>query len=441
MNGKAIEIKNIGKKYQIRDLQSQKETLVQFLARAILLPIRRAIGLIKGNYSSAADMNSTFWALRNINLDILQGETVGIIGENGSGKSTLLKILSRITAPTEGSAWIHGQVGSLLEVGTGFNVELTGRENIYLNGTILGMSIDEINSKFDEIVEFSGMSDFLDTPVKHYSSGMSVRLAFSVAAHLNTDILLIDEVLSVGDYAFQKKSLARMKELVKDGRTVLFVSHQLELVQEFCQKTILMRKGQIEKSGSTREVIQYYTNGLMSIGNKLKTSFQCDFQEQKPYQILAGKILSDVPQEEGKFKMFDTIIVELDYHIGKPRMGLKLAILLYRSGVPLCLSWDSDTQPKLLDHREPGYYRTRIVLPSEYLKSGFYYLDVSLSGTRRNAMERDKLDGVLAFEIVSDVNPVRLYSYESNDATDIALVVKWTTELLTVSKTNNHANL
>ena len=201
-----------------------------------------------------------FWALKDINLEIRKGEAIGIIGRNGSGKSTLLKIMSRITAPTTGRIEIHGRVGSLLEVGTGFHPDLTGRENIYLNGAILGMLRHEIETRFDEIVAFAEVEKFLDTPVKRYASGMFLRLAFAVAAHLNPEILIVDEVLAVGDLAFQQKCLGKIDEVSRDGRTVLFVSHQMDLISRLCGEAILLSHGQIQVRGPVSDVIERYRN-------------------------------------------------------------------------------------------------------------------------------------------------------------------------------------
>lgn len=254
-----IEIKNLGKKYNIIHQRGRYIAL-----RDVLMNIlKRPFSFLKSKAKQVAGIETKeeFWALKDINLEIKKGEVVGIIGANGAGKSTLLKILSQITPPTTGEIKIHGRVGSLLEVGTGFHPELTGRENIFLNGAILGMTRDEMAKKFDAIVEFAGIEKFLDTPVKYYSSGMYVRLAFSVAAHLEPDILIIDEVLAVGDAEFQKKCLGKMEEVTKEqGRTILFVSHNMGAVQQLCEKTILLNKGKIEKFENTKECIEYYVN-------------------------------------------------------------------------------------------------------------------------------------------------------------------------------------
>jgi lipopolysaccharide transport system ATP-binding protein len=252
-----IEVRNIGKKYNITHMKGGYIALRDVLANIFKNPFsfiknkaKRAIGLEK---------KEDFWALKNISFDVNKGEVVGIIGANGAGKSTLLKILSQITPPTEGEIILRGKVGSLLEVGTGFHPELTGRENIFLNGAILGMKKKEIAKKFDEIVKFAGIEKFLDTPVKYYSSGMYVRLAFSVAAHMEPDILIIDEVLAVGDAEFQKKCLGKMDEITRrEGRTILFVSHNLGAIKQLCKRVVVLKNGEVVFEGETEKAIEFY---------------------------------------------------------------------------------------------------------------------------------------------------------------------------------------
>jgi len=255
----AIQAKKLGKQYRIGQ-REQYKTLRDEIAAAAKAPFCR----IKDRLSSNNGNNdqSFVWALKDVSFEVEQGEVVGIIGRNGSGKSTLLKILSRITTPTEGTAEIHGRVGSLLEVGTGFHPELTGRENIFLSGSVLGMRKHEIDDKFDEIVKFSEMEKFLDTPVKRYSSGMYVRLAFAVAAHLDPEILMVDEVLAVGDAAFQKKCLGKMGNIAKEGRTILFVSHNMNAVERLCNSCVRLEGGKLEiVSDDVRQVIKEYLHG------------------------------------------------------------------------------------------------------------------------------------------------------------------------------------
>jgi lipopolysaccharide transport system ATP-binding protein len=257
MSDVAIRLQNLGKQYRIGRRRVENRTLRETLTDAMAAPFRRAARLLSRKPSDAT-RDDTFWALRDVSCEIRRGEVVAIIGRNGAGKSTLLKILSRITEPTTGSAELHGRVGSLLEVGTGFHSELTGRENIYLNGAILGMRKWEIDQKFDQIVAFSEVDKFIDTPVKHFSSGMYLRLAFAVAAHLDPEILLVDEVLAVGDVVFQNKCLGKMEDVAQRGRTVLFVSHNLAAVEHLCHQGIVLREGRVAFNGDVKEAIRFY---------------------------------------------------------------------------------------------------------------------------------------------------------------------------------------
>ncbi len=258
-----ITVKNVGKKYAINHERGKYVTMRDILTNILKSPFQFFRQRIK--HSLGMQQKEEFWALRNTNFEVKKGEIMGIIGNNGAGKSTLLKILSQITPPSEGEIKIYGRVGSLLEVGTGFHPELTGRENIFLNGAILGMPKKEIVRKFDRIVAFAGIEQFLDTPVKHYSSGMYVRLAFSVAAHLEPDILIIDEVLAVGDAEFQKKCLGKMEEVTQEEkRTILFVSHNIEAIRQLCTHCVLLEKGAVKMIGKTEDVLQMYTQNLHS---------------------------------------------------------------------------------------------------------------------------------------------------------------------------------
>lgn len=249
-----ISARNISKRYTL----GARETGYSTLREALINTVRQPFKKLKTRRDKLDEDSSTLWALKDVGFDVLPGETLGIIGRNGAGKSTLLKVLSRITEPTSGEVDLYGRVGSLLEVGTGFHPELTGRENIFLNGSLLGMTRTEINKNFDEIVAFSEIEKFLDTPVKRYSSGMYMRLAFSVAAHLNPEILIVDEVLAVGDQQFQKKCLGKMNDIGKQGRTVIFVSHNMHAVASLCSHCLLLRRGELIHSGRTLETIKTY---------------------------------------------------------------------------------------------------------------------------------------------------------------------------------------
>lgn len=261
MEKSIIEVRNIGKKYNITHQRGGYITMRDVIANIFDNPFAFAVDKTKS--AIGLKPREEFWALKNVSFEVKRGEVIGIIGANGAGKSTLLKILSQITPPTTGEIILRGRVGSLLEVGTGFHPELTGRENIFLNGAILGMKKKEIANKFDEIVAFAGIEKFLDTPVKHYSSGMHVRLAFSVAAHMEPEILVVDEVLAVGDAEFQKKCLGKMDEITKkDGRTILFVSHNINAIENLCSNTIILNKGKIIFFGETKHAIQIYNQEI-----------------------------------------------------------------------------------------------------------------------------------------------------------------------------------
>ena len=262
MDEYAIKVEGLGKRYRI-GRQERYKALRDVLADTVRTPVRQAKSLLQGGDGHRSHEKPTFWALKDVSFQVRHGEVIGIIGRNGAGKSTLLKILCRITEPTEGEVRLRGRVGSLLEVGTGFHPELTGRENVYLNGAILGMRRHEIDRKFDEIVAFAEIERFLDTPVKHYSSGMYVRLAFAVAAHLEPEILLVDEVLAVGDVEFQEKCLGKMKDVAHSGRTVLFVSHNMGAIERLCRRGILLEGGRVSFVGSQTEAITCYLDRVV----------------------------------------------------------------------------------------------------------------------------------------------------------------------------------
>ena len=283
MSNIAISVEDLGKKYQIGELE-RYYTLRDKLSKIIASPFRlfsrtRSNTSILTPNTQHLGPNNYIWALKDVSFEVGHGEIVGVIGRNGAGKTTLLKILSRITEPTEGYARINGRVASLLEVGTGFHPELTGRENIYLNGSILGMSHAEIKRKFDEIVDFAETEKFLDTPVKRYSSGMQVRLAFAVAAHLEPEILIIDEVLAVGDAAFQKKCIGKMEDVSSSGRTILFVSHNLNTIQRLCTRTIYLEKGKVKKDGDVKSICDAYLND-----NLIARSYEKELIDIQKYQ-------------------------------------------------------------------------------------------------------------------------------------------------------------
>lgn len=308
-----IKVNNLSKRYRLGLKEKQTDTLVGQISQVIRSPWNNLKRLRELNRFGKDD-ESVFWALKDVSFEVKEGEVLGIIGKNGAGKSTLLKILSQITEPTSGKIEIHGRVASLLEVGTGFHPELSGRENIYMNGTILGMTRREINSKLDEIIDFSGVEKFIDTPVKFYSSGMKVRLGFSVAAHLNPEVLIIDEVLAVGDYEFQKKCLGKMEDVSKNqGRTVLFVSHNMPSVRTLCSKTLVLERGNIKFLGSSKKAIENYTT-IEKLPIR-KNGWDLRFHPDKKQTDKGLKTIRLLKNDKISNKFFtrDKFIVELDF--------------------------------------------------------------------------------------------------------------------------------
>jgi lipopolysaccharide transport system ATP-binding protein len=321
----AIRSEGLGKRYQLGKsarYKTLREALPDFFRSAALRV--RTLG-------SDDSSREVFWALRDVSFDVQHGEVVGVIGRNGAGKSTLLKILSRITWPTEGRAVIQGRVGSLLEVGTGFHPELTGRENIFLNGAIMGMRRAEIAAKFDEIVAFAEVDKFVDTAVKHYSSGMYVRLAFAIAAHLEPEILIVDEVLAVGDLAFQQKCLGKMGEVSRAGRTILFVSHNMAVVEKLCQRAIVLHEGTIEYQGGTEEAIHHYLNKMLSASQANGHVF--DISESTDRRVHAGKLLKrieiftddDLPVLEG-IRLGAALKLKVYFDLPKPTQSFDVGL-------------------------------------------------------------------------------------------------------------------
>lgn len=339
---KAIVIEGLGKRYSIgRNRASSKDGL----RHAIEAAVRAPFAWVKSRRGERKDTD--FWALRNVSFGIGHGEVVGIIGRNGAGKSTLLKLLSRITEPTEGRICINGRIASLLEVGTGFHQELTGRENIFLNGAILGMTRAEIIRKFDEIVAFSEVEEFLDTPVKRYSSGMYVRLAFAVAAHLEPEILIVDEVLAVGDSAFQRKCLGKMGSFAQTGRTVLFVSHNLEAVQSLCQRAVWMRDGRVEQDGDVSEVVDAYQRSFAT-----DNTFSCANTDYG-FTIERVVLRDEKGNESSVFSPGDDLTVEISFTAEKPIEKPIVAL-----GV-LGANGSCFTSNMLLDGHRPQYLKGR----------------------------------------------------------------------------------
>jgi homopolymeric O-antigen transport system ATP-binding protein len=390
MSDVAIRVEGLGKRYKIGKLQRRHDTLRDRIADANVFNLfKRRNGNGQSAKSQEQRVNpsplahtplqssDTIWALKDVSFEVRRGEVIGIIGRNGAGKSTLLKILSRITEPTEGYADIQGRVASLLEVGTGFNQELTGRENIYLNGAILGMRRAEIDRKFNEIVAFAEVEKFIDTPVKHYSSGMRMRLAFAVAAHLESEILLIDEVLAVGDVAFQRKCLGKMGDVSRSGRTVLFVSHNMQAVRTLCKRAILLYDGRIHSSGDSDAMVEAYlqantgredSNGLDELISRLPSDPNFKLQNVSLEQdgFPATTVLSDRPLE-----------VVIQFSVPKQTSGLHLCVQLLDSEGTLLLETLHNGDAVELPVVEEGNYVCRLTFPEEFFAPRRYEVLVS----------------------------------------------------------------
>ncbi len=392
-----IEVKGVGKKYLINHERGRYVALRDVLAGIIKKPF--AFLANKARQVAGMESREDFWALRNVSFDVQKGEVIGIIGRNGAGKSTLLKILSQITPPTEGEIILRGRVGSLLEVGTGFHPELTGRENIFLNGAILGMKRTEIAKKFDQIVEFAGVDRFLDTPVKRYSSGMYVRLAFSVAAHMEPDILIVDEVLAVGDAEFQKKCLGKMQEVTqKEGRTILFVSHNMAAVERLCKKTIWMEGGKIKQIGETSVIIDAYLNGQPIIGGKEATEKLAKRADKKGPHF-KGIDVSAVGG--GPVKSDSRLQFKLEYandtqgDIIDPQINIIITDEVTQKRV---LFIDSAISSETLSEHIPSHGIITCETAPINLKAGRYSITIWFIAAGAN---RDVLENILQFEVTT----------------------------------------
>ena len=399
----AIRVRGLGKKYTLGGPQEQYHTFRDAIVNSVKAPFKRF---------HPTPPSEEFWALKDVSFDVEQGEVVGIIGRNGAGKSTLLKILSRITTPTEGTVELHGRVGSLLEVGTGFHPEMTGRENIFLNGSILGMRKVEIEQKFDEIVKFAEIDKFIDTPVKRYSSGMYVRLAFAVAAHLEPEILVVDEVLAVGDTQFQKKCLGKMGEVAKKGRTVLFVSHNMGAIGELCSRGIVVSSGIKIFDGETKIAIESYLNEVKERKDKLSS---ISSNKNKPLQILDVILTNNAGEATEIFDISDSISIKINYQVNTPINGANIALLLSRNGVELLCSFDTDSLSKNLEKRPEGIHTIIANIPKRLLKAGFYSVSVGTGQISSGTAFEDHRD-ITSFEILelSEDTSAKGYSLRRN---------------------------
>ncbi|MEA3351515.1 MAG: ABC transporter ATP-binding protein [Chloroflexota bacterium] len=382
MSDLAIRVTDLGKQYRIGAAPQRYRTLRESLKNALTAPIQR---IRRGLAPTGETRPDTIWALRDVSFDVEQGQVLGVIGRNGAGKSTLLKILSRVTEPTEGEVEIHGRVGSLLEVGTGFHPELTGRENIYLNGAILGMKRTEIERKFDEIVDFSGVEKFIDTPVKRYSSGMYLRLAFAVAAHLEPQILVVDEVLAVGDAEFQRKCLGKMNAVAQEGRTVLFVSHNMSAILSLTEEAIVLDKGQIVHRAPSAEAVDHYlASGFSESGKRIWSEDEIP-PSASPFRPVSISVMSGDGKDVDVFRSTEEIILEVKYKLAEPVQGLRVGLyLMSMRGEYVFTSFDTDEPERYnkFSVRPAGGYISRCTIPKDFFNDGRYAVGINASSYR-----------------------------------------------------------
>ncbi len=379
-----IAAQNVGKMYSIQRGQKGHQSLREIMMRRLRHPFERA-------------PREDFWALRNVSFEVRAGDVVGIIGRNGAGKSTLLKILSRITIPSQGRIELVGRVGSLLEVGTGFHPELTGRENVFLNGAILGMRRAEIAKRFDQIVDFAGVQQFIDTPVKRYSSGMYVRLAFAVAAHLQTEILIVDEVLAVGDIDFQRKCLGKMQEVAGSGRTVLFVSHNMSAVQRLCKRAILLRNGALAAAGNVDEVVAAYLGHLRDSAATAFTANNPDRLGTGAVRITSARVLNEIDRPSSHVRAGQPATLEFTYHNPTGAREANMFMTIYNQLGVACTQLDmSLNHQSARDLATQGAFRCRI--PNLPLPIGEYRVALAVDVDGEHA---DLVPNALVFSVES----------------------------------------
>ncbi len=394
MSDVVIRAENVGKQYALGDRRHW--------CRTFRTHMRDALAFHRETEPKPAcnDKSRLIWALHGVSFDVRQGEVLGIIGRNGSGKSTLLKILSRITPPTTGWVDLVGRVGSLLEVGTGFHPDLTGRDNIYMNGAVLGMTKREIDKQFDAIVAFAEVETFLDTPVKRYSSGMHMRLAFAVAAHLKADILLVDEVLAVGDAAFQQKCLSKMDDVSREGRTVLLVSHNIASILNLCSTALLLDGGEVLASGGVRDVVDHYLSGSISAQGETQLHSHDDVQPEQELSLQAIRIRDSHGRVTGSVDAVRGCTVEVDYVVHRDIQGGQVSLELWNGeGICVLCTTDLDSCPQSKGTtRLPGLYRVSCRLDPTWFRAGRYW--ISLGASIPGLRTLDEALHAISFDVV-----------------------------------------
>jgi lipopolysaccharide transport system ATP-binding protein len=395
MSDIVISVEKLSKRYRISLGEEQAKTWPAALRQSLGRPFSYLREMMR-----PPTEDEILWALRDVSFEVRRGEVVGVIGRNGAGKSTLLKILSQITDPTEGRAVIKGRVGSLLEVGTGFHPELTGRENVHLSGAILGMKRREIEQKFDEIVDFAGIERFIDTPVKRYSSGMRVRLAFAVAAHLEPEIMIVDEVLAVGDLAFQQKCLGKMDDVAHGGRTVLFVSHSMPTIARLCPRSILLENGHVVVDSDTPSAIRAYTNDLLKLTEIQSWELLEDAPGDEVVRLLVAGIFNDDGTPASLVDITQPLQIKIGYHVSQPNRRLRCAASVFTQNV--CAF--SAIEPADSGRQQPGYYESVVSIPANFLSEGDHSVNISIFSSRGAKVWHVSLKSALNFQVYDPMN-------------------------------------
>lgn len=429
----AIKAAKLSKLYRLGQRENAGDGGGSGLLRTLKSPLKnlkkyRALSDFSDvDFDSDAPRADILWALRDVSFEVERGEVVGIIGTNGAGKSTLLKILSRITSPARGRVEIRGRVYSLLEVGTGFHMELTGRENVYLNGTILGMKKKEIDQRFDEIVAFSGIEKFIDTPAKRYSSGMTVRLAFAIAAHMDPEILIVDEVLAVGDSAFQKKCLSKMQDVGQQGATVLFVSHSMPSVTRLCSRGILLHAGRVVKDGSAGEVVSAYLSLCLGTSTQREWADVATAPQSDVVRMRAVRVVDDGGAIVEGANIHKPIGLQLEFDVLKPGCVLMPEIEIFdEEGVHLFSTTEVKSQWQ--QSRSPGRYKSTAWIPGNFLPDGTFYLDLKMVTPESHRMHVSQAQ-VAAFQVIDQSDGQGARGLWAGDLSGVVRpLLKWTTD-------------
>lgn len=432
----SISVENVSKQYRLGVIGNRTlyEDLNRWWARVRRLPdpLEKVGDVDHGNRG-----DGLLWALRDVSFQLEQGEVLGVIGRNGAGKSTLLKILSKVTAPTSGEIKMRGRIASLLEVGTGFHPELTGRENVYLNGAILGMSREEINKKFDEIVAFSEVEKFVDTPVKRYSSGMYVRLAFAVAAHLDPEIMVIDEVLAVGDAAFQRKCLGKLSENAGEGRTILFVSHNMSAINRLCSRAILLEKGQLIADGPASEITARYLSGAAE-----ESGVRAWDPKEAPgtdeLRLMKVVLYDNEGTPKSVFDVTEEINMRFVYKVGVPNTSFRLSLVFKTQGIAAF----SSIEPVELERPEEGIYSSVLKIPAHLLAESEYSVSVSAFASSSGKKHYLSLRDAIYFQVYDSMtNPSARGDYAQNLAGVVRPFLNWETSTNRIESSASDENL